>query len=245
MSSSKDKGSATVEATLILPLFIFGILVLFHGIRLHMAEAVLYEAAAETVEYMAEISYLSECNSIIPQGKLGEYLDNPKLVESYIIDGVDGVNFQGSKYLDDEGYVCLVVNYRVGINVPVLGALRGDRSYEIRQKAYTGDKCRSRDEELSTDDIYVYITDNREAYHISRGCSHLDLSITPTTKEAAKANGYSPCEFCGEGAAGGVVVTKHGDRYHSRSNCTGLKRTVYRVKKSQVEGLGACERCAK
>ena len=243
MKIISNKGSATIEATLILPLFVFGVMVLFYGVRLRMAEAVLYEAATETVEYMAELSYISECNSLVPKAKIVEYLDNDSLVENYIIGGINGVDFQGSRYLDDEGYVCLVVNYRIGINVPVIGELCGDRSYEIRQKAYKGDKPRDEENELTADEVYVYITDNKEAYHNSRGCSHLDLSITPMSKDRAKATGYSPCEYCGSEANGAVLVTTYGDRYHSRGDCTGLKRTVYRVKKSQVEGLGACKRC--
>ncbi len=243
MIKRTDRGSATVEATLILPIFIFGILVLFHGIRLKMAEAVLYEAAAETVEYMAELSYITECNYLIPKTKIGDYIDDSKLVDSYIIGGADGVSFIGSTYLDDEGYVCLRVSYRVGINVPIIGSLSGERSYVIRQKAYVGDEARLKESEPSADDIYVYITDNREAYHISRCCTHLDLSVTPGTKSAAKSNGYSPCEFCGKDAKEAVLITNHGNRYHSRVDCIGLNRTVYRVKKSQVEGLGACERC--
>ncbi len=239
-----NRGSATVEASLILPMFIFGVLVLFHGIRLHMAEAVLYEAAVETVEYMAELSYITDTNYLVPKSKLGQYVDNMELVESYIIGGVDGVSFLGSTYLDDEGYVCLKVSYKVGINVPVIGNLSSHRTYEIRQKAYRGYKEREDGQGIAEDEIYVYITDNREAYHLSRGCTHLVLSITPATKTKARANGYSSCEFCGEESGDSVLVTSYGNRYHSRSDCTGLKRTVYRVKKSQVQGLGACERCA-
>lgn len=243
MKKVDNRGSATVEASLILPMFIFAVLVLFHGIRLRMAEGILYEAAVETVEYMAEISYLTECNATVPRMKLGDYIDNESLVDSYIIGGVDGVSFEGTTYLDDEGYVCLCITYEVGINVPIIGSMSGERSYEIRQRAYVGDTARSQDEELSEEDIYVYITDNREAYHLSRDCSYLDLSITPATKKKAKAEGYTPCEFCGAEAGESVLITKHGGKYHGRADCLGLKRTVYRVRKSQVEGMGACSRC--
>ena len=238
-----NRGSATVEASLILPLFIFGVLVLFNGIRLHMAEAVLYEAAAETVEYMAELSYITETNYLVPASRINQYVDNKELVEGYIIGGIDGVSFLGSTYLDEEGYVCLKVSYKVGINVPIIGNLSGRRTYEIRQKAYKGYKENEEGQVLSEDEIYVYITDNREAYHISRGCTHLVLSITPGNKSSAKASGYSACEFCGDASGEAVLITKHGNKYHSRTDCLGLKRTVYRVKKSQVQGLGACDRC--
>ena len=165
INRENNRGSATLEATLVLPIFIFGMLVLFHGIRLRMTEAVVYEAAAETVEYMAELSYITECNYLTPMTRLGKYIDNAKLVETYIVGGVDGISFLGTTYLDEEGYVCLRVNYQVGINVPMLGNLSKGRSYELRQKAYIGDKESAGGEEPSEDETYVFITDNREVYH--------------------------------------------------------------------------------
>lgn len=241
--TSDNRGSATVEATLILPLFIFCILVFFHGLRLLMAEAILYEAAAETVEYMAQVSYLEECSYVVPLSRLGSYIDNPDLIEDYIVGGLDGVSFHGSEYLNKDGYVCLSINYKVSLNLPIIGDFTGDRSYEIRQKAYVGDEVRADGDELSSDEVYVYITDNREAYHTTRACTHLDLSITAQSLVKAKKEGYTCCEYCGEATGNSVLVTNYGNKYHSHGDCVGLKRTVYRVKKTQVEGLGACERC--
>lgn len=240
-----DRGSATVEAAIALPIFIFAILFLFHGIRQRMAEAIVYEASAETVEYMAELSYIADCSIIIPETRFKLYVDDEKLVEAYIKDGVSGVSFLGSTYLDEEGYVCLKVSYKLEINLPVIGSFDGDRSYVIRQKAYKGDESNADDEsnEDVLDDVYVFITDNKEAYHMSRDCSHLSLSITPSTRKQAKKQGYISCEFCGDEAETSVLITKYGGKYHTRADCIGLKRTVYRVKKSQVEGLGGCERC--
>lgn len=227
-----------------LPIIIFVMLGLFGMIRLRMAEAYVYEAAVETVEYMAQVSYLSECQVLVPKTCFPGYVDNKSLVDSYIRGGTNGVSFLGTDYLDDDGYVCLRVSYSYGVDVPLLGSLGGKRSYVIRQKAYIGlkedDQAKS---QLTDDDIYVYITDNREAYHMSRHCTHLDLTISMASAQTAQYYGYTRCSFCGDKEAAGVYVTKWGDRYHNDRNCSGLKRTLYRVKKSQVEGLGACQRC--
>lgn len=243
MNTKNNRGIATVETTLILPIFIFAMLVLYHIIKLRMAESVLYEASMETVEYMAEVSYLEEGNGLIARQKLGEYIDDKPLVEKYIIGGEDGVSFEGSRYLDEEGYVCLHISYEVGLDVPVIGSLSGHRSYVIRQKAYIGQESDGISEEIPSDEVYVYVTDNREAYHTTRSCSHLDLSVGPSTVKQAKREGYVPCGFCGGKTEGNVLITNHGNRYHGNKECIGIKRTVYRVKKSQVEGLGACKRC--
>lgn len=243
--SQNNVGSTTVEATIILPLFIFFVLAFFQIARLRMAESIIYEAAIETVEYLAEFTYLEKSDVFLAKAKFKDYVDNQSLIEGYIVDGVEGVSFKDSIYLDDEGYVCLCINYQVSINVPLLGDLSGERSYVVRQKAYLGEEMDEEGEKVIQDDIYVYITDNKEAYHLSRSCSHLDLSITTTSLDKADKMGYQPCQFCGDGVNYGVFITQWGERYHSKSDCSGLKRTVYRVKKTQVEELGACERCGR
>lgn len=240
-----NRGSATVEATLILPIFIFAMLLMFHGIRIIMTEAIVYEAAAETVEYMAELSYVAECSYIIPKTKIKGYIDQEELVDTYIKGGTEGISFVGTTYLDSEGYVCLQVSYKLAFKLPILGNIGGERSYEIRQRAYKGDgeKSTSEDVESAQEDVYVFVTDNREAYHMSRDCTHLSLSVTPTTTTQARKKGYTACEFCGDDAKSSVLVTKHGEKYHGRADCLGLKRTVYRVKLLDVKNLGGCERC--
>ena len=91
--------------------------------------------------------------------------------------------------------------------------------------------------------MYI-VTDNQAVYHMTRRCSYLTLQIQASTLEQAKHNGYDMCAFCGKDVQGRqVYVTNEGDRYHSSLTCSGLKRTVYRKKKSEVTGLAACSRC--
>lgn len=238
-----NRGSVTVETTIILPIFIFYVLALFHMARLRMAESIIYEGAIDTAEYMAEFSYLEESDVLIARAKFKEYVDDKSLIDSYITDGIEGVTFENTVYLDEEGYVCLCVNYQVKIDIPLISELTGERSYIVRQRAYLGESKDQEGEQINQDDMYVYITDNREVYHISRSCSHLTLSISITEEAKADKMGYAACEFCGDDVDGAVLITEWGKRYHSKKECSGLKRSVYRVKKSQVKDLGACERC--
>ena len=57
----------------------------------------------------------------------------------------------------------------------------------------------------------------------------------------------SPCELCAEGkhADSAVYVTETGDRYHLSIGCSGLKRTVTRVRRSDVTGLPYCSECGR
>ena len=75
-----DLGSAVVEATLIIPLFLFAILALYNMCRCVLAEGIIYEAAAETVEYMAEYSYIDEPDLLMPSIIMPKYIDDKDLV---------------------------------------------------------------------------------------------------------------------------------------------------------------------
>ena len=62
-------------------------------------------------------------------------------------------------------------------------------------------------------------------------------------KNSAVAAGYTACEFCGDGTGEIVIITDYGGRYHFKSDCSGLKRTIYRVKIDEVGGMAECSRC--
>ena len=101
----------------------------------------------------------------------------------------------------------------------------------------------------STEDPIVYVAENGTVYHLSRSCTHLDLSIKPVDSsrvgdERNRSGGkYKRCEICG-GGSGTVYITEEGDRYHSSLTCSGLKRTIYEMPLSQVGGRRLCSRCA-
>ncbi len=103
--------------------------------------------------------------------------------------------------------------------------------------------------EGSMEDPIVYVAENGTVYHLSRSCSHLDLSIRPIDRgdvdNARNAGGgkYKPCEICG-GGSGTVYITDEGDRYHSSLTCSGLKRTIYEMRLSEVGNRRLCSRCA-
>ncbi|MCM1287852.1 MAG: pilus assembly protein [Clostridium sp.] len=239
-----NKGNTVVEATLILPIFIFGMLALFEFSRCRLAENIVYEAAWEAAEYMAEYGYIAEGNLWLAQSRLEKYVDDLWLVDKYIQGGASGVSLTGSCFQTEENDVELAITYKLSCNIPFFDFFSHERSYTLKQHIYCGyEKEQGEEWEEADDEKYVYVTDNMEAYHTTRACTHLSLSISGTTKKQAEKNNFSPCEFCGDKCGQTVYITKYGDRYHSGKSCSGLKRTVKRVKLSEVEQIGACQRC--
>ena len=233
----KNKGSTVVEATIIIPLFLFCMVTFFHMCQAKIAQAYLTEASYQTAEYIAEYSFVGDGNIVLAKLKEKGYVDNKKAVDKYL----KNINYIGSKFLDGD-YVLLRTNYKV--KVPFIASLTKNKSFTIRQRAYIGAfSDANKKQEITDDDKWVYITDNKEVYHLSRTCSHLVLSMSSTSIDNAKAGGYTPCEYCGSKCSNQVIITDSGNKYHSSTCCSGLKRTVKRVKLSEVGGIGACSRC--
>lgn len=239
-----DRGSVALEATLVLPIFIFFVIGTYHMCCSRLADNCIYEAAVETAEYMAEYAYLDENNLFIPSYKFEDYIDDDTLVGRYVEGGISGISFLGTNSLDDEGYVVLCVQYTDSISVPFMPTLKKTHSFTIRQRAYVGARYDTTLEDMDGDS-YVYITDNRDVYHSTRLCTYLELSIRASSVEAAENDGYTACEICGYGNEKIVYVTDYGKRYHCDTLCSGLKRTVYRVRLSEVKALGGCSRCVR
>ncbi len=245
MKKNRNKGSAVLEATLLLPIFIFAMLSLYMMGQCKLAEIAVYEAASETAEYIAELSYLREGDVFTARTRFDKYIDDYGLVERYIDGGSEGVLFYGSEYKSENDQIILKCHFKTAVSLPFLPELTARKDFSIKQRAYVGD-CKG-DLSPSGDEgeKYVYVTDNRDVYHLTRSCTYLALSIRQANIQTAKEYGYKPCEFCGKDSEVVVFITDYGGKYHSTRSCSGLKRTVYRVKKSEVEYLGGCSRCGK
>lgn len=97
---------------------------------------------------------------------------------------------------------------------------------------------------------YVYMTENGTVYHKSRECSHIKLNIKKITsselKHSKNSSGakYKKCSYCKPKKNDpNIYVTSDGDRYHNTLSCSGLKRTVKRVRLSSIGSIPPCSKC--
>lgn len=107
-------------------------------------------------------------------------------------------------------------------------------------------KGKNRSEEVTL----VYVTEYGTVYHREQSCTHLSLSLQITSRATVRQEKnqsgeyYLPCEYCGENSyVSAVYVTSYGNKYHTSTNCRGLKRTIRSVPLSEVKGKKACEKC--
>lgn len=98
-------------------------------------------------------------------------------------------------------------------------------------------------------EVYVFITKTGTVYHRNRNCTHLNPSVKAIhfkdVAEKRNENGaiYYACELCGDGEGTVVYITEQGNRYHASLQCSGLKRTIFSIRLSEVGGRPPCSKC--
>lgn len=100
---------------------------------------------------------------------------------------------------------------------------------------------------------YVYIAENGRVYHRNKGCVYLNPGIQSMryyrALEQRNSSGgkYKKCKSCSSGVklvdSMVVYITPYGDSFHINRNCSGLKRTVRKVKLSEIGNMPKCSKC--
>lgn len=268
-SSASKRGSMTVEAACILPVFIWGVVFVLYFIKLSSVLVSILSAIQETGKDLAVYAYVYEkgidqadisaggitdlaaagLSAVYAKSRIVEKVNKEGTDDSIFAGGVDSVSMLRSSFLKEDGMVDIVAEGKVRLPVPFFSL--GDFRTIIRGRvrAWTGrDGNRGSQESGKAEDM-VYVTVNGEVYHKDAGCSHISLSIQSVYKSELEelrndeGGKYHACEKCGSKAGAQVYITDSGGRYHSSLNCSGLKRSVLLVPSSQVEGWHACSRC--
>lgn len=259
----RKMASLTVEASIILPLiagFFAFLLFYFRVMQIQLSVQHALEGAGrmlavlsmkETEQQEDELMYLT-----LAKGKLLWSLRDDAIVNRYIAGGALGVSILDSEWNGDD----IILRAQYVVKIPI--AFWGRKNYLIRQCAvmrkWTGWHTA---EGVGSIDLNVYVTKYGEVYHMRKSCPYLDLSVQKLPRadvgELRNLNGerYESCEYCGDygesrfetgsGEDEMVYVTRYGECYHLKMDCSGLKRTIYRKKRSEVEDLQACVKCWK
>ena len=265
-------GSMTVEAALVLPLFLFFFINLgsaFEMIRLH---GNLQLALWNTGNQMCVYGYMlrnfdpetfekEESNEVLDQlatmaltytyvkNEVIDYAGESYLRESPLVGGDRGLQFWESEINEDtiisDDILDLVLTYRVEppLEIPFSKGFRMSNRYYGRM--WTGYN-------LDTKEDIVYVAENASVYHDSLDCTHLRLSVKQVSLSEAKrrrnteGKRYERCVKCwGKHSAAFVVyITNEGDCYHKERDCPGLKRTIYSMtRKEAKQKYRSCSRC--
>ena len=250
----KCRASLTVEASLVLPLFVFYMMTILYSIEIVHFQSDVYEALHSEVTrgsfaaYAARYGEGQEQTASLAEQNIRGYLEEQLLPYLCVEGNREGIIIEMQKNVLGKDNRQLSVSYTVKpfIYLLPIGDMYVKDSVFIHD--FTGyQKDGIWNEE--TKDIYVYITPTGKKYHYSETCTYLKVKLQMTeSREVEKhrnADGkkYKPCEICGTKNNHFVYFTEWGDRYHSKTDCETIQRTVFVVPLSQVEGRTACSKC--
>lgn len=257
--------SMTVEAAIVLPLFLFFFLNLgcaIELIRLHgNLEFALCDIGNRMAVYGYVLSGVEQENEWVEELKdvvlsytyvkkeIVDYLGEQYLEESPIEKGMDGLLFLESEIFGEEDCFELVVTYQVDpfSNVAGFGSFRMANRYYGH--VWNGYQIPGTDDGDVKEDV-VYVAENGSVYHEDRNCSHISLSVREVSLQKAyesrNVNGgkYEPCVKCkNAGAMEKVYITDEGESIHYKKDCAALKRTVYALNLKNAGRYQPCTRC--
>ena len=261
------KGSLTVETALALPLVLAVLLALLQLITASVFQSRLqtamsrvgrrlsyYYYAVEELKGEEERTLLSSlvegaiflaASETVIKGLVLDELKGDETAKYLVEGGKDGISFLLSHYDQSEETIYITASYTV--RIPFLALLPGVPVYQgTAHRVWTG-----RAMQESTEEELVYVTEESKVYHTHLSCGSLSLQVKEILKaalsSARNSSGeiYRACEFCGNGSGDRVYISVYGNRYHYDRNCSGLKRTVSTIPKSQIGDRTLCKRCAK
>lgn len=258
ISLVKASGGVTLEAALVIPIYIFAVSVIINIMILLGVEIRVREAAFESIrEASGKVyMYVDEDNgTAFPLGKsvlfsidgnikrkLGDSLTLSRAVKG----GINGINVTSSEVLNNNSKIILKIEY--SLNTPFSYFSAGDIkvSQNMETYAWLGEDYMGHRENTK----YVYVAKHGTVYHLTPHCSYLNTDIYVSNtgdiiyKRNASGAKYYACKRCSDrGTVGTVFYTQYGNRYHSDRECTEIHHDYKKVPLSEVEGtMGKCSK---
>ena len=257
----------TVEAAMILPLFLTGMLLLLHLMNLtyvHFAVgAALQNTCKEIVSYTYPVSLLAEgenVSSAVPAGeqiltvgyaqsRVQARLSEDSLCQRFILEK-GGIYLIRSSFSDD-GQVDLIADYAVSLPLLPADSIQIWYTQRAKMHAWTGWQGGNTAEEGDEDEQIVYVTPTGTAYHRDAYCTYLRPSVSAVDagslqdERSKDGEKYYACELCDAFAhpEGSVYITAYGNRYHTSRSCRGIYHDVRAIPLSEAGDRHPCSKC--
>lgn len=248
---TRKQASLTIETALVLPIFVFAMVMLLtvsDALRLH---ANIQRALHQQAKEIAMLAYSERhFNEEEFYTKIVEDIGVAYLDGAPIAGGSAGIDFSNSCIMQRD-LIDLKADYCLQFPYDIFGV--GDISMQQRSLVHAwvgyGDVFEETKDEAK--EQIVYITPYGSVYHLTPECSHLKLSIQEIavgdvgTQRNEDGGRYSSCEKCYQAGSSTLLITDTGDHYHSDINCSGLKRDIIAIPISEAGSRRVCSRCRK
>lgn len=263
------RAGMTVEAAIVLPCFLFFFLNLLGMIEMYRLHSTLLAALRETGRELSIYAYAYKAvtkeeedegleaflediafSYLYVKGRVESLAGEEYLDTSPLSQGKESIWYADSSILRQGDIIDLVASYQVSPFIGIVGFSPARFYCRYYGRAWTGYEVAPEGEENRGGEEYVYVAENAEVYHLSRECTHIRLSISECeaadlkTLRNESGSKYTPCELCITFWGDRFYIARSGDRYHQDLNCSGLKRTITVMLRSEAEKkYRMCSRC--
>lgn len=243
--------SMTVEAALVLPLFLFAGILLMMPFRILDVERQMQAIVMAVGGEISQMACLSDSEELPTELLSIAYAE--AAVRARVGDlPIQGLSLAGSSLLEDGETIDLTASYRMKLPFSLFGLDAVERTNRCYLRAWvgrdgSGDGSGADEED---EDPIVYVGRGSTRYHISASCHYLSNRLSAVSIEEVEncrndsGGRYTPCARCGDLASGTVYIMASGEHYHSSRTCSAILAYVRAVRLSEVEYLGACSYCS-
>lgn len=184
--------------------------------------------------------------SLVAKAVFLKNLPKDSCAEQFIKGGRRGISLIKSEFTGN--YIRFRAEYKIRFPIGLFGKKEIRITQNVMCRKWTGNSGQNAFEEI------VYITKKGSVYHRNIHCTYLRPSIEGVSKsrvaELRNADGgkYYSCRICMKRRnenTGMVYITKYGNRYHGRKDCSRIQRTAFAVHLSEAAGKRACSKCGK
>ena len=241
--------SLTVEAALVLPLFLFVLLLFSVPFRIMTAERQMQRAAETVCDRAAALAALSTPEAAQYRNSLSALA--LAAARAAVSDpNLSGLSAERSSFLADGETVRVVLDYSYTLPIPLfrLPAIRCSRT--AWRRAWIGETDPENCVAANPEEEIVYVGRHSTRYHKTARCHYLynDLRAVSLSEATAARNAsggrYHACPVCARGASGGTVyLMPSGTAWHRDPACRAIRAYVRAVPKREVEQLGPCSYC--
>lgn len=244
------EGSYMAESAVALPFFTGFLMLLLFFFQILTIEQEVGNALTAAGRELAVISCEKQEDTagerLLAKALFLKNLPKDSAAEKFVRGKRMGISLGASDFSGN--YIRIRADYKIRFPIGLFGKMDFSVTQQIMCRKWTGKSGGDSLEEI------VYITKNGSVYHRSQNCTYLKPSVESVNKSTVEklrnADGgkYYACRACMKGKNTNtmtVYITKYGNRYHGRKNCSRIKRTVFTIHLSEAGDRNACSKCGK
>lgn len=249
------RGSMTVEAALVFPIFLLVVTAFVYLLFLTQLKTEVGRALTDSGKELSQAAVYSEqaggmgsTAAVILHSRrqVQKYLDG-KAAAVIVKGGRESISVLGSSWEEETSLIKVRASYQVVLPPGILWFEPLKIVQEKTVRGWTGFEKRESGRDGEGEEI-VYVTDYGTVYHRDIGCRYLKLSIQHCDRgeidglRNESGGKYYPCERCWKDGADILFYTEDGTRYHQSLNCSSLIRGIRTILLSETT-LPPCSVC--